>query len=198
MTTKNFPPGTQIVTLVNVAYKNGVIKKGSVGVVIAESVRRDRPHKNVRTKQTVFVRLPCGRSVVFLPEEISPQRASFREEHSEVDLVPDQIKSYIAFEFIVGSTAYGLNTESSDEDVVGGFVLPTKMLLGLKNYKDTIVKHDPDASYHEIKKLIHLACKGNPNVIELGEVSKIHSLVKRKPTDELICELFERWVANCQ
>lgn len=73
----------------------------------------------------------------------------------------------IILECIVGSHMYGLETEDSDIDVKGIFVLPNDDFLGLK--EPSLVKDhtDPDWAYFEIKKFMNLALKMNPTIIEL-------------------------------
>lgn len=178
---KNFPVGTHVVTVVDKNSPRGFVKRGSVGVV--QSFVDD----------DFVIKMPDGREIKFLREDLMSQRDSFRVEHIKVDLSPEEISSWIVFEFIAGSTAYGLNTPDSDQDVVGTYVLPTEMMLGLKEFQDTVVRHEPDATYHEIEKLIQLGAKGNPNVIEFAKISQIPELVKVSPKNELILELFTRW-----
>jgi len=67
----------------------------------------------------------------------------------------------------VGSHLYGLNTEDSDEDFLGVFIRPTREILSFFNNKETYVTKDPDTTYHELKKFMWLAAKGNPTVLEL-------------------------------
>lgn len=77
--------------------------------------------------------------------------------------------SNIILEGVVGSTAYGLNTKSSDVDVKGIYLLPTKEVLSLSyNMKHTtIVNESPDWVYHEVGKFMSLVAGGNPTVTEL-------------------------------
>lgn len=67
----------------------------------------------------------------------------------------------------VGSTAYGLNHAGSDVDKLGIFVKDTEKVLSLHPGDDTIVKHDPDETQHEVAKYINLSIKGNPTALEL-------------------------------
>ena len=68
---------------------------------------------------------------------------------------------------IVGSTAYGLQTESSDVDYLGVFAAPTAVILGLEPVKESRVTKDPDSTLHEAHKYVRLALAGNPTVSEL-------------------------------
>lgn len=70
-------------------------------------------------------------------------------------------------EAIVGSQAYGLDTEDSDVDRRGVFVLPASELLGLHPIVDTVDHTDPDWVLYEVAKFIRLALKGNPSIVEL-------------------------------
>ena len=76
----------------------------------------------------------------------------------------------------VGSHAYGTNTPDSDIDTLGIFVQPTRDVVGLfwHDKKETVTRTDgedkvadPDYTYHEVRKYIRLAAKGNPTVMEL-------------------------------
>lgn len=71
---------------------------------------------------------------------------------------------------VVGSTAYGLDTENSDIDWLGFYAAPTREILGLgveKVVDKTIVTKDPDQQMHEVGKYIKLALQGNPTILEL-------------------------------
>lgn len=67
----------------------------------------------------------------------------------------------------VGSTAYGLATESSDVDTLGIFAHPTELLFGLDKPPESKVTTNPDVTLHEAAKYCLLALKCNPSVLEL-------------------------------
>lgn len=75
----------------------------------------------------------------------------------------------IILEGVTGSVAYGLNTENSDVDIKGVYLLPTKEVLSLRfNPEKTTKDHvDPDWVYHEVGKFMKLVISGNPTVTEL-------------------------------
>lgn len=68
---------------------------------------------------------------------------------------------------VVGSTAYGLDTEDSDVDRLGVFAAPTVAFHGLGRPQESHVTTHPDATYHEAAKWLRLALGGNPTVTEL-------------------------------
>lgn len=76
----------------------------------------------------------------------------------------------VILEGIVGSTAYGLATETSDVDKLGIFVIPTLEFSRLRPPQEsefTSVGKDPDVTLHELGKYCRLALKANPTVLEL-------------------------------
>jgi len=75
----------------------------------------------------------------------------------------------IILEGITGSTAYGLNTENSDVDIKGIYLLPTSKVLeiGFSTEHTTVDHVDPDWCYHEVGKFMRLVMSGNPTLTEL-------------------------------
>jgi uncharacterized protein len=71
---------------------------------------------------------------------------------------------------VVGSTAYGLAGPGSDVDHLGVYAAPTVAFHGLHpptGRTATVVRHDPDATFHEAAKAAQLMLAGNPTVTEL-------------------------------
>jgi len=68
---------------------------------------------------------------------------------------------------LAGSHAHGLETEKSDRDYHGVFSFSTEDVLKLDGVTDSIVRHDPDEAYHELRRFLHLALKCNPTILEL-------------------------------
>ncbi len=77
--------------------------------------------------------------------------------------------SNIILEGVTGSKAYGLDTEKSDTDIKGVYLLPTENVLSIGfNPEKTTKDHvDPDWVYHEVGKFMKLVISGNPTVTEL-------------------------------
>lgn len=90
--------------------------------------------------------------------------------------------SNIILEGTTGSIAYGLNTENSDEDTMGIYLVPTSDVIGLLGYQDSYVHQgidDDDWCYHEVGKFIKLALKSNPTIIELLYLDTYKVLTKQ-------------------
>ena len=77
------------------------------------------------------------------------------------------VNKMIILQGIVGSMAYGLNTENSNIDRLGVFINSTASYWRLTKPKETIVKTSPDIRFHEIEKFLSLCLKCNPTLMEL-------------------------------
>lgn len=75
-------------------------------------------------------------------------------------------QNLIIFECLSGSHAYGLQTEHSDVDIKGVFVLPERQFLGL-DYVAQVNDETNDTVYYELKRFMELLAKNNPNILEL-------------------------------
>jgi uncharacterized protein len=67
---------------------------------------------------------------------------------------------------ISGSHAYGLNTETSDEDHRGVFVQPQRSFYGL-NRIEQLSDEKQDITFFELGRFVELLIKNNPNMLEL-------------------------------
>lgn len=77
----------------------------------------------------------------------------------------------IILECVVGSHMYNLDTETSDIDTKGIYVLPLQELVstmnGFKKIEKVYDHNDPDWAYFEVQKYMGLVMKGNPTALEL-------------------------------
>lgn len=74
---------------------------------------------------------------------------------------------YLVYEYIRGSHAYGLATETSDVDTAGVYILPIDHLLGLPgSYQSQISDEKGDTVWYELSRFLELLGKSNPTVLE--------------------------------
>jgi uncharacterized protein len=75
----------------------------------------------------------------------------------------------IILEGITGSKAYGLDTETSDTDIKGIYLVDTRNVLSMDwNFDKQTKNHTvPDWEYHEVQKFMKLAQDSNPTILEL-------------------------------
>jgi hypothetical protein len=79
---------------------------------------------------------------------------------------------------VVGSTAQGLASASSDRDVTGVFAHPTEALFRFDRPADSVVTHHPDSALHEIEKFLRLALTSNPAALELLWLDEYETLTE--------------------
>lgn len=76
-------------------------------------------------------------------------------------------KGWIAYEYVRGSHAYGLNIETSDKDIGGVFILPQDYLMGLRSsYVEQVADEKNDTVFYEFGRWIELLLKSNPTALE--------------------------------
>jgi hypothetical protein len=84
-----------------------------------------------------------------------------------------------------GSRAYGLNTDTSDDDTIEVFIeTPYEMLEPGDRRPRSIVTIDPDVQHHPLGRYLHLALQGNPSVIESLYAPRLQTL-----TDSLLQDI---------
>lgn len=106
-------------------------------------------------------------------------------------LTIEQVKNngWLIFETIVGSRAYGLDTEKSDTDIRGVFVLPEDMFYSL-DYTPQVANATNDIVYYELKRFIELLSRNNPNILELLNVPEKFILYKDELMNNVRSEMF--------
>lgn len=67
---------------------------------------------------------------------------------------------------VVGSRAYGIDSEHSDTDIKGICLGPANQYLGLEQFEQWINPYQDEVIY-EVRKFVRLALASNPNIIEL-------------------------------
>ncbi len=103
----------------------------------------------------------------------------------------DSVKKngWLIFEAVTGSKAYGLDSERSDTDIRGVFVLPKTVLYSLNDVSQ-VANDSNDIVYYELRRFIELLAKNNPNIIELLNVPAKNILYRHAIMDEIKSEDF--------
>jgi hypothetical protein len=66
-----------------------------------------------------------------------------------------------------GSHSHGTQLPTSDVDYLAVYQLPTRTVLGLDPWPDTVDGKGPDFESHELGKFAGLVLKGNPGIVEM-------------------------------
>jgi uncharacterized protein len=152
--------GTQVVVSRDVLGSNGrpIHPRGAVGIV---------------------ARTPAGTESAYTIRFVDGFEAAFEREQFQIlkhfkDHLPDSspllaqfdLASAVIYRCVVGSRAYGLDSEESDTDVRGIYVAPAEMQWSLFGAPDQFEDNTEQWCYWEIQKFLSMALKANPNVLE--------------------------------
>jgi predicted nucleotidyltransferase len=165
------PAGTQIVTLVETTARGTgtVYPKGSVGKIIQSPA--DHSH-------CYIIRFPDSSETSLKRHELAirkhVQKSMF--ERSDESLNASNLYDYVIYRCIVGSRAFGLDTEASDVDRRGIYLPPAHLHWSLYGVPEQIENRDTEECYWELQKFIILALKANPNVLECLYTPLIESI----------------------
>lgn len=134
--------------------------------------------RNVQLKRGLVLRRTLKKKVSF--NQIN--QMTFEQVHES--------NEHLLLRCVSGSRAYGLSNEKSDTDIRGIYILPQHELYGLIQV-DQLNNPSSDIVYYELKKLMSLLVKNNPNILELLAIPEDSILYKHplmsllKPEDFL-------------
>lgn len=157
-----FPAGSQVVLqqTKSIETDSGELfrKPGTVGVVIKCPPHNDAPYT---------VQFPDGLVVEASFDELTLRRQEIDNLLSG-DQDDEQFRSYVIYRCQVGSKAFGLSNESSDDDIRGIFLPPADRHWSLHAVPQQIEFNDGqlDEVFWELEKFLRLALKANPNILE--------------------------------
>lgn len=131
-------------------------KPGSVGIVL-----QSPPHNN----EPYLVQFTDESTVSANFDELT-----LRRQEVEHLLTADDtgLREHIIYRCQVGSKAFGLANENSDDDVRGIFLPPADLHWSLYKLPEQIelIENGEDEVYWELEKFLRLALKANPNILE--------------------------------
>lgn len=152
------PAGTQVVLKVAKALPDSLEFKpaGSVGVVLESPSDNRLPY---------LVRFADGETVHAFFHELALRR---REVEDELGEITEDLRPWIIYRCQVGSKAFGLASEDSDDDLRGIYLPPARLQWSLRRLPEQLEfkAKERDEVYWELEKFVRLALKANPNVLE--------------------------------
>jgi len=150
-------PGTQVVLKVDKPLADGSIRqRGSVAIV------QESPADN---QYAYTLRFADGQTVKAYFRELAIRR---KEVEDQLALTDEDLRPWIVYRCRVGSHAFGLAGEESDDDIRGIFLPPAVRHWSLFKLPEQLEFADEtkDEVYWELEKFLKLALKANPNVLE--------------------------------
>jgi predicted nucleotidyltransferase len=161
-----YSAGTQIVALKAVQGSNGDIvhPAGAVGVVVRSP--QDRQH-------SYRVQFPDGFEASIHHDNLM-LLAQYKEIPAKQGEINDSSKllathglfDRVIYRCVVGSRAFGLDTDDSDTDRRGIYLPPAELHWSLYGVPVQLENDANQEAYWELQKFLIMALKGNPNILE--------------------------------
>jgi uncharacterized protein len=151
--------GTQVVAQIDIKGTNGdtLFVRGVVGVVVKAPLDESHSYR---------VRFMDG-------TEIAMKRSDFaiRTDYTNLAEPDEHLQDYnlfdhVIYQCVVGSRAYGLDTENSDTDRRGIYLPPADLHWSIYGVPEQIESPATEETYWELQKFLYLALKANPNILE--------------------------------
>lgn len=161
--------GTQVVSLVEVrGTNNGLVHpRGAVGVVTRTPAGEAEKHFLVRFPDGFESSLTLDQFEVLkhfkdrLGTPLSDPARTGLEASASFDL-----ESLVIYRCVVGSRAYGLDTDDSDTDRRGVYLAPADLQWSLFGAPEQFEDNAAQSCYWELQKFLSMALKANPNILE--------------------------------
>ena len=167
--------GTQVVLKVSKPLAEGERYKppGSVGVVLKSPPNNSEPY---------LVYFTDGETVTAAFHELALRR---REVEDELGEIGTDMRPWIIYRCQVGSKAFGLANDESDDDLRGIYLPPARLHWSLRRLPEQLEFTDDqrDEVYWEMEKFLRLALKANPSVLETLWTPRV--LLADETADEL-------------
>lgn len=153
------PPGTEVITRVARVVDGELRPGGAAGrvVSIAQGSDGDR----------IEVAFIDGRRATYLRDELAPRKLGVARYAHRRQAAWDQLRPCAVIEALVGSRAWGVASDESDEDRRGVFVLPTPWTTGIADPPLDLVSLDGSHTFWEVGKAIRQALRADPNTLEM-------------------------------
>jgi len=151
--------GTQVVVQNEVldSNKTPLHPAGVVGIVARTPAGTERHY---------LIRLPDGFETPLLREQFEILK-HFKDRLPSAEHPGDfALEKHIIYRCVVGSRAYGLDTDTSDTDVRGVYVAPAEMQWSLFGAPEQFEDNGAQTCYWELQKFLVMALKANPNILE--------------------------------
>ncbi|HEY4221806.1 MAG TPA: nucleotidyltransferase domain-containing protein, partial [Myxococcota bacterium] len=154
------PKGTRVIVRVPVVDEAGEKHRAGFLAVVRSVDNR-----------SYSVETPAGSTFVLDRAQLDLERADLLQSLADRQWDERRLRDNIIYAAVVGSKAWGLDDENSDEDVRGCFVLPFEEHASIYDAPDEIHEIESGTSdagaYWEIEKLVRQALRADPNTLEM-------------------------------
>ena len=156
---ENIVAGTQVVALIEIRgpNKSVVHPRGAVGVV-TRTPTGDELH--------FLVRFPDGFEKSLTREQLEVLKHFKDRLGAAGGQALFDFESQVIYRCVMGSQAYGLETEESDTDRRGIYIAPAELQWSLFGAPEQFEDNSAQACYWELQKFLIMALRANPNILE--------------------------------
>ncbi len=174
----NIFAGTQVVALTEVRGPGNslVHPRGAVGVVtrtpavlgeqylvrFPDGFESSFPAEQLEVLEHFKDRLDQGCAL----NPLAPLGGEGQGEGATVTADAFSLESFVIYRCVVGSRAYGLDTEDSDTDRRGIYLAPADLQWSLFGAPEQFEDNATQSCYWELQKFLTMALKANPNILE--------------------------------
>jgi predicted nucleotidyltransferase len=156
----NISAGTQVVALVEIRGPNKslVHPRGAVGVITRTPTGEENHF---------LVRFPDGFEKSLTRENLEVlKHFKDRLQGSGANQTPFDLEQFVIYRCVMGSQAYGLETEESDTDRRGIYLASAELQWSLFGAPEQFEDNAAQACYWELQKFLVMALRANPNILE--------------------------------
>lgn len=154
------PVGTKVVSKGPIAGTSHAYPGGTLAVIVETPV--DVSH-SYRVRLSDGFETSLTRSQFVLLRTLQEQRAGKGGDSLE----DHELARSVIYRCVVGSRAYGLETEGSDVDTRGIYLAPSERQWSLYGVPEQLENPETDEVYWELQKFLVLALRANPNILEV-------------------------------
>jgi predicted nucleotidyltransferase len=174
----NIFAGTQIVSLLEIRGASGslVHPRGAVGVV-TRTPAGEETHFIVRfpdgfeasldrSQIEVLKHFKDRLGVAADVNRLTSNSSGTESQSGLTSAATFDLEPLIIYRCVVGSRAYGLDTDESDTDLRGIYLAPAELQWSLFGAPEQFEDNATQSCYWELQKFIVMALKANPNILE--------------------------------
>lgn len=183
----NIHAGTQVITKVAVHGSNHALvhPRGAVGIVTRTPCVAGEPY---------LIRFPDGFEAALATENLEVlKHFKDRLEGADAAFTEFSLEQHIIYRCVVGSRAYGLETESSDTDLRGIYLAPAELHWSLYGAPGQFEDNATQSCYWELQKFMTMVLKANPNILECLYSPLVE---KSSPVAEALLSVRDRFLSQ--
>ncbi len=112
-----------------------------------------------------MIRFPDGFEAALLADELEVLKL-FKDRVDGLGSGAFELEQHVIYRCVLGSRAYGLETDTSDTDIRGVYLAPAELQWSLYGAPEQFEDNEEQSCHWELQKFVVMALKANPNILE--------------------------------